>query len=361
MFKREKYHFLTTQVGYDRYTVPVFEAVVRNKCVPLLKTLLSSYCKNDCKFCAFRCERKTRRERWNPEELAQVTMKVWKDGKIQGLFLSSSVEKDPDQTVERKIETVQILRKMGFTAYVHLRLMPSVSRELIKQSVEIADRVGINIEFPRAEYYDDMKLFLNFKQDLIRRIKWLSHEINKVQKEGKCRAGLDSQMIVGASDETDREILEISEWMYKKLGARRVYYSAFEPVCQTPLENKPPENKWREYRLYQCSFLMQKYGFNVNEFVLNGLNKLPLNEDPKFLIAKNSELCVDVNDAGLEELIRVPGIGLQTARRIISARESGIKFRDFKQLKRFCMLNRSLPFLKISSDYQKTLNNFIHR
>lgn len=194
-----------------------------------------------------------------PEELANVTMKVRKMRKIKGLFLSFSVEKDPSISVEKEIETVKILREKGFIDYVHLRLMPGVDIDLIKQSVEIADRVGINIEFPRKEHYDDMKISLDFRQDLIKRIRILAHEISKAQKQGKCRAGLDTRMVVEASSETDKQILEASDWFYHKLNARRVYFSAFEPIKNTPLERKTKEERWREYRLYQCSFLIQKY------------------------------------------------------------------------------------------------------
>jgi predicted DNA-binding helix-hairpin-helix protein len=359
MLKRDKWRFLTTMVGYDKYTVPIYEASARNKCVPLLKTLMSSYCMNNCKFCAFRAERKTIRERWTPEELAKVTLKMWKEGKIQGLFLSSSVEKDPNLVVEREIRTVEILRENGFTAYCHLRIMPSTDRELIKRSVEIADRVGINIEFPRKGYYDDMKIFLDFRQDLIRRIKWLSHEIQKAQKEGKCKAGLDTQMIVGASNETDKEILEMTDWLYHKLKARRVYFSAFEPIKNTPLENKVSENKWREYRLYQSSFLLQKYGFHVKDFVFHE-DMLQLNYDPKFLIANQSGLFVDINDAEFKELIKVPGIGIETAKKIASLRNSGVRFRSIKQLKKVGVIAaRALPFIKLGSSFQKRLNSFL--
>jgi predicted DNA-binding helix-hairpin-helix protein len=352
MYKREKWHFLTTNVGYDKYTVPIFEASARNKCVPLLKTLMSSFCQNNCKFCAFRAERKTVRERWLPEELARVTMKVWKAGRIKGLFLSSSVEKDPSATVEKEIEAVEFLRRQGFTAYVHLRMMPGVDVDLIKQSVEIADRVGINIEFPRAEYYDDMKIFLDFRQDLIKRMRILAHEVDRAQKQGKCKAGLDTQMIVGASNETDKQILQISDWLYRKLKARRVYFSAFEPIKNTPLENKPAENRWREYRLYQCSFLLQKYNYHAKDFVLDDFDNLPVNQDPKFLIAKKSELRVDVNNASYEELIKVPGIGLQTAKNILSNRP----IKNLQQLRQLGVLNRALQFLDFKRDIQTNLN-----
>lgn len=357
-YKREKWTRLVLNSGLDRYTVPIFYACARSKKVPLLKTLMSSFCSNNCKFCAFRCERKIERERWEPEELAKVTLKLWKTGKIQGLFLSSCVEKDPDNMVEREIETVKILRSLNFTAYIHLRLMPGTSKELIKQAVELADRVGINIEFPRAEYYDDMKIFLDFKQDIIRRLKFLANEVKKAQREAKCRAGLDTQLIVGASNETDKEILEVSEWLYKNLGARRVYFSAFEPIKNTPLENKKPENKLREYRLYQSSFLIQNYGFKAKDFILDEFDKLPLNEDPKFLIASKNEIEVDINEANFEELIKVPGIGIETAKRIIKQRNSGVKF-DIEKLKKAgVIIKRALPFIRIGSVSQTNLANF---
>lgn len=351
VYKREKWSHLVVNSGFDKYTVPIFSACAGSRKMPLLKTLMSSYCQNDCRFCSFRCERKQKRDRWKPLELAKITMKLWKMGKIQGLFLSSSVDKDPDLVVEKQIETVKILRNIGFNEYIHLRLMPSTSKDLIKQSVEIADRVGINIEFPKAEYYDDMKIFLDFKQDLIRRLKWLSHEIIKAKKEGKCRSGLDTQMIVGASNETDKEILRVSEWLYNKLNCHRVYYSTFEPMVNTPLEDRPAENRWREYRLYQCSFLIQKYGYKAKEFVLKD-DMLSLEIDPKILIARHSGLMIDVNDAGFNELIRVPGIGIKAANNIIEKRP----IRNLQQLKRIGVLSRALPFIKVGKQIQTSLS-----
>jgi len=348
--KRQKWSHLVINSGLDTYTIPIFYACAGSRKVPLLKTLMSSYCKNDCKFCVFRCERGMKRDRWKPSELAKVAMKLWKMKKIQGLFLSSCVEREADFVVEKELETVRILRRMGFDGYTHIRLMPGVSKDLIKQSVEIADRVGINIEFPKAEHYNDMKIFLDFRQDIIKRVKLLAREIKKAQKEGKCKAGLDSQIVVGASNETDKEILEITDWLYHRLDARRTYFSAFEPVKNTPLENKPAESKWREYRLYQCSFLIQKYNYHSKEFILNE-DMLPLNFDPKLLIAKHSGLRVDINDAKFEELIRVPGIGIKTAENIIEKRP----IKNFVQLKKLGVCSKSIPFLEVNKEIQKTL------
>jgi len=346
---------LTISCSYDKHTVPIFRACAGNRKVPLFKTLLSNNCSNDCKFCAFRCERKTLREKWEPLEFAKVAYELWRLKKIEGVFISSSVEKDPDFTVEKEIQSIQILRRMGFTDYIHFKLMPGVSRDLIKKAAEISDRIGINIELPNKTHYEDMKLYLSFVQDVRKRLEWTAREVEKLQKDGKCKAGLDSQMIVGTSDETDKEIIEISDWLYHKLNAQRVYYSRFEPVKNTPLENKKPENPWREYRLYQSSFLLRDYGFEAKNFVFDEDYRLDLNQDPKFLIAKNQGLLVDINDARYEELIKIPGIGLKTAQKIIENRP----IKNFFALKRFgVILKKATPFIEVSGIHQTSLSNW---
>lgn len=362
LFKRDKWRSLTVAAGYDKVSVPIFEAAGRGCKIPLLKTLMSSHCSNDCKFCAFRAGRRVHRDRWTPDELANATMYAWKRRQIQGLFLSSSVERDPDQMVENELEAVRLLRSRGFDAYVHLKIMPGVNFDLIKQAVQVADRVGINIEFPKAEHFDDMKIFLDFRQDVLKRMRLLAHEIRKAQKEGRCKAGLDSQMVVGAAGETDREIIEASDWMYNKLGARRVYYSTFNPVRETPLEHLPPESKWREYRLYQCSFLLQQFGFkrsDFTKFVLDGDGMLDLRHDPKLLYAAKNELSVNVNSAGFEELVKVPGIGVETANRILESRGLGARFVNGCELRNVgVILKRAAPFIELGSR-QTRLHSFV--
>lgn len=362
LLKRDKWRFLTTAVGRDKIEVPVFESAGRGCKIPLLKTLMSSHCQNNCKFCAFRAERRTRRERWQPEQLANVTMKVWKQRRIRGLFLSSSVDKGPNRMVEAQIETARLLRSRGFTDYIHLRVMPGTDYDLIKQSVQLADRIGINIEFPSAEHYNDMKIFLNFKQDILKRIRLLAREIKKAQDAGKCKAGLDSQMVVGASNESDKEIIKVSDWLYNKLHARRVYYSCFEPIAHTPLEDKPPENRWREYRLYQSSFLLQQYGLRFKDFanfILDDNDMLDLQRDPKIVYAVRNEVCVDINSADFKDMIKVPGIGVQTANHILECRALGAKFNNEKDLKRIGVITkRALPFVIIKSSLQRRLDQF---
>lgn len=354
--KRNKWYFLTTQVGYDKYTVPIYKSSARNRCVPLLKTLMSSFCSNNCKFCAFRCERRTVRERWESEELAKITMKLWKMRKIEGLFLSSAVEGDPDHIMEKELKTIELLRNMGFTSYIHIRVMPGTSRDLIRRAAELSDRIGLNIEMPTKEHYDDMKLYLTFIQDVVRRLKWIAKEVERSQKEGKCEAGLDSQMVIGASDETDREIIKMSDWLYNELNAQRVYYSRFSPVKNTPLQDKEPENPWREYRLYQSSFLLRDYGFETKDFVFDDNDHLNLKQDPKFLIAKESDLMIDINNTSFEELIKVPGIGLKTAHKIVENRP----IKDLTTLRSIgVILKRASPFIEVNGTHQSRLSKWI--
>jgi len=358
VFKRQKWFTLTIPCEKERHTLPIFRASAGGcRTVPLFKTLLTNKCRNNCKFCALRCERRINRDSWKPDEFAKIAMKLWKMKKIKGVFLSSSVERDPNYTVEQEIEAIDNLRQMGFTEYVHLKVMPGVDRELIKRAAELSDRIGINIEFPSKEHYEDNKLYLNFVQDIVRRLKWISKEVQKLQKEEKCKAGLDTQMVVGASDETDEEIIKISGWIYQKLKARRVYYSRFDPIKNTPLENKEPENPWREYRLYQASFLLRDYNFKSHNFVFNDNDRLNLREDPKFSIAKENELIVDINNAEFEDLIRVPGIGLKTAKKIIDSRP----IKNVSILKSVGVITkRAIPFIELNNIHQTRLTKWVN-
>ena len=336
---RDKWFFLTVGSRWDRSTVPIYEASAGGRCVPLLKTLLTSMCTNDCRYCIFRAGRRCPREMWQPEELAKVTFKLWVEGRITGLFLSSSLFKDPDYTTERQLEVLRRLRDMGYTGYIHLKLMPGVSRHYIREAVELADRVGINMEAPNRDIFSEICPSKgSFEEAITKRLEWIVDEVKRTErlrrdssvKFGFGRAGIDTQMIVGAVEDDDMEYLKASWWLYKKLGLRRVYYSGFEPIPETPLETRPPCPPYREYRLYQCSFLIRDYGFKLEELtqLLNDEGLLP-NIDPKLLYAKrHPELFpIDLNETSYREMVKVPGIGPLTARRIINARRvSRIKY-----------------------------------
>ncbi|MCD6243063.1 helix-hairpin-helix domain-containing protein [Candidatus Bathyarchaeota archaeon] len=332
--RRDKWYFLTLGAKWDRAVVPIYEAAARGKCVPLLKTLLTSHCKNDCKYCAFRAERKCLRTAWNPQKLAEITMHLWSQGKIRGLFLSSSVAKDPDHITEKQLEVLNNLRSMGYSGYIHLRIMPGTSRHYIREAVKLADRVGVNLEAPNSDIFDELCPDKGgFKEAILKRLDWIIEEVISLKRRGEVkgrkfgfsRAGIDTQLIVGAVEDNDLQHIRTTEWLYKKLGLRRVYYSGFEPIPQTPLEKRPTCPPWREYRLYQASFLIRDYGITSKELetILNDKGFLP-NMDPKRVLAKiNPEIFpVDLNTASFYEIVRIPHIGPTTAKKILEARKT---------------------------------------
>ena len=332
--RRDKWYFLTLGAKWDRAVVPIYEAAARGKCVPLLKTLLTSHCKNDCKYCAFRAERKCLRTAWNPQKLAEITMHLWSQGKIRGLFLSSSVAKDPDHVTEKQLEVLNNLRSMGYSGYIHLRIMPGTSRHYIREAVKLADRVGVNLEAPNSDIFDELCPDKGgFKEAILKRLDWIIEEVISLKRKGEVkgrkfgfsRAGIDTQLIVGAVEDNDLQHIRTTEWLYKKLGLRRVYYSGFEPIPQTPLEKRPTCPPWREYRLYQASFLIRDYGITSKELetILNDKGFLP-NMDPKRVLAKiNPEIFpVDLNTASFHEIVRIPHIGPTTAKKILEARKT---------------------------------------
>ena len=332
--RRDKWYFLTLGAKWDRAVVPIYEAAARGRCVPLLKTLLTSHCKNDCKYCAFRAERKCLRTAWNPQKLTEITMHLWSQGKIRGLFLSSSVAKDPDHVTEKQLEVLNNLRSMGYSGYIHLRIMPGTSRHYIREAVRLADRVGVNLEAPNSDIFDELCPDKGgFKEAILKRLDWIIEEVISLKRKGEVkgrkfgflRAGIDTQLIVGAIEDNDLQHIRTTEWLYKKLGLRRVYYSGFEPIPQTPLEKRPTCPPWREYRLYQASFLIRDYGITSKELetILNDKGFLP-NMDPKRVLAKiNPEIFpVDLNTASFHEIVRIPHIGPTTAKKILEARKT---------------------------------------
>jgi len=359
--RRDKWYFLTLGAKWDRAVVPIYEAAARGKCVPLLKTLLTSQCKNDCKYCAFRAERRCLRTSWNPQKLAEITMHLWNQGKIRGLFLSSSVSKDPDFVTERQLEVLSNLRNMGYSGYIHLRIMPGTSRHYIKEAVKLADRIGVNLEAPNNEIFNELCPDKGgFKEAILKRLNWIVDEIKtlkrneeaKRRKFGFSRAGIDTQLIVGAVEDNDLQHIKTTEWLYKKLGLRRVYYSGFEPVPQTPLEKRPSCPPWREYRLYQASFLIRDYGITSKELenIVNDKGFLP-NVDPKQVLARiNSEIFpLNLNTATFYEIVRIPHVGPTTAKKILEARKTKpIKYsKDLEKILGSALTRKILQYVEV--------------
>ena len=312
--------------------MPIFEAAARGRCVPLLKTLFTSHCTNSCNYCQFRAGREFERQSWNEEKLAGVTMHLWKERKIIGLFLSSSVFKDPDLVTERQLCVLRKLRIMGYTGYIHLRLMPGVSRHYVREAVELSDRVGVNLEAPSAESFQELCPDKGgYKEAVLKRLEWVVEEVQRAKsswfdsKFGYGKSGVDTQMIVGAVGENDWAHLETTMWLYRSLGLKRVFYSGFKPVNNTPFEDKPSCPSYREHRLYQCSFLFRDYKFSIKDFVdvVDDDGFLP-NEDPKALFAKNNMdlFPLNLNEANYYDILKIPRIGPVMAKRIILLRKT---------------------------------------
>ncbi|MBU0762065.1 MAG: helix-hairpin-helix domain-containing protein, partial [Candidatus Altiarchaeota archaeon] len=283
-------------------------------------------------------------------ELARVFMHLYLRNYVEGLFLSSAVCRDSDSTTEKMIEAVQLLRREhNFQGYIHFKILPGVDRSLVKQASELSDRLSINLEAPNSSRLTEISDMKDYNCDIIRRQKYI--------REVLPPAGQTTQLVVGSSDESDLEILETAVWEYEKIGLKRVYYSAFSPVEGTPLQDKVRTPLERERRLYNVDFMMRKYGIELAEFrdIMEDYH-LPKG-DPKVHLARNHfDAPVDVNEAPYGELVRVPGIGPQSAKRILQVRSEGTKLTKRTQLHSIgVVLRRADPFLKIAGAVQTRL------
>ncbi|MFQ5821479.1 MAG: putative DNA modification/repair radical SAM protein [Candidatus Heimdallarchaeota archaeon] len=332
------------------------------RCVSLFKTLYTNVCTFDCKYC-MNSTCSTRRNKvghysYTPNELATIFMKLYLRNYVEGLFLSSGIKGDVDKTMEDLLESVQILRtKYRFRGYIHLKILPGASYEHIRQAVEWADRVSINVEAPSASRLSEIAGVKDYRNDILRRQTW----IQGLQKQGMLPAGQTTQFIVGAGNETDLEILNQLKWEYNHLGLKRGYFSVFDPVAGTPLESRAAVPHWREHRLYQFDWLMRVYKFDFSELkqVLTE-DGLLLNADPKRLLAKMTlDRPIDINDGTYNELLKVPGIGPKSASRINRLQETGVKIKSYEQLKRIgVVLRRASPFIVVNGKFQETLDKW---
>jgi len=287
--------------------------------VPLLKVLLSNACKNDCLYCATRCSRDLPRASFHPQELARLTVELRQAGLIEGLFLSSGIVGDADSTMARMIETVEILRQEHrFRDYVHLKLLPGASDAAIHRAAQLADRLSVNLEAPNPERLQRICPGKDFRRDLVKTLR----RAHQIIEPAQVRAGLTTQFVVGAAEETDRELLATTLRLLDELGLRRCYFSGLRPVPDTPLESREATPLAREHRLYQVEFLLRCYGFELEELVLDENDMLPLDRDPKLAaaLARPELFPMEVNSAQRWELIRVPGIGPTSLERILATR-----------------------------------------
>ena len=315
------------------------------RCISLLKVLMTNCCVYDCKYCVNRRSNDTRRATFTPKELADLTIQFYRRNYIEGLFLSSGVLKSPDYTTLRMIESLRILRQeYGFNGYVHAKAIPGTSPELVGQLGYLADRLSVNIELPSQKGLaalapDKTKSAILAPMRLIQ-----EHGRQNKEELVKYRhtpafapAGQSTQLIVGATEDSDRHILHLTESLYDRYQLKRVFYSAYVPVVENPLlpalHTKPP--LLREHRLYQADWLLRFYGFRAEELLDDAHPNFDPMLDPKcyWAVTHPEQFPVEIMTADLERLLRVPGIGPTGARRILSARRTGLlQFEDLHKM-----------------------------
>lgn len=292
------------------------------RCVSLFKTLYTNYCTHQCNYCinASCCSRKPRRFTYTPQELAGLTMSLYRCNYIEGLFLSSGSGRDEDSVMEHMLETVRLLRKRcGFQGYVHLKILPGSSFSHIQEAMELSDRVSINLEACSAGRMSEISPTKNYENDILLRQRYIRDLMDKT----RLPAGQTTQMVVGAAGESDREIFSQTIREYREMEVKRAYYSAFSPQSGTPFQDRSPQPLWREHRLYQMDWLYRVYGYSPQEIDLafDPEGFLPDADPKKVLAASLLDSCLDPNSASFRELIRVPGIGPLSARRIVALRK----------------------------------------
>ena len=305
------------------------------RCVTLLKVLLSNDCSYECKYCVNRRSNDVRRATFEPRELSELTIGFYRRNYIEGLFLSSAVLGSPDRTTERMIETLRILREEHrFNGYIHAKAIPGTSPELVTRLGLLADRLSVNIELPSEAALRTLAPNKT-KRAILAPMRQIRDEVIESKTElVKYRsaprfapAGQATQLIVGASGESDRHILRLTEALYQRYRLRRVFYSAYVPVAEHALlpsrDTKPP--LLREHRLYQADWLLRFYGFRAGELLDESQPDFDPRLDPKCCWAlRHPEFFpVEVNRADYETLLRVPGMGIVSARRILVARRTG--------------------------------------
>lgn len=365
----EKMKILTDSAQYDlcdyvshnkssQVNLPgIYEAIGHNGCkIPLFKTLLTNECKNDCKYCINQSKRDFTRLELSPEELARAFLGYYNRGLVNGLFLSSGISGDVDSTMEKQIETVHLLRnKYGYDDYIHLKVVPGASKDSIARAMALANRVSINIEAATPSGLAELSSTKDYNKDILKRLSWINSLENKSTTYPNSTH--TTQLIVGANDESDKEILTRMEKIYKKSDLKRTYFSAFMPIEETELQNKEACSTDRTAKLYNADSLLNDYNYKVKELVFDENDKLSLTQDPKISAAKNMNIFpVEINSAPFVELIRVPGIGVKSAREIISIRKK-MPFSNKEQLRKLgVVVDRAEPYIKISGEYQTTFD-----
>ena len=378
------------------------------RCISLLKVLFTNRCVYDCEYCVNRRSADVERVSFEPEELARLTIEFYRRNYIEGLFLSSAVDRSPDYTAERILESLRLLRhKYGFAGYIHAKVIPGTSQELLHAIGLEADRLSVNIEMPTSrslemfapqkkpkqifapmrqitnsliernalkgpgsmfkgqdinspENYLNGSGMLSVNGDVLRENQNYEYGETAALTKGRPRkevfapAGQTTQMIIGAGQETDLQILTTTENLYHTFKMKRVYYSAYVPVVSSPIlpERGTLPPLAREHRLYQADWLLRFYGFNANELLDDSNPDLDPDVDPKVTWALRhlDQFPVEINKASMDMLLRIPGVGNISARRIVRQRRvRAVRYEDLKKMG--VVLKRAKHFLTCSGKY----------
>ena len=336
------------------------------RCISLLKILFTNSCIYDCKYCINRSSNDVPRATFTPREVADLTINFYKRNYIEGLFLSSAVIRNPDYTMEQIIQTVSILRnEYNFNGYIHCKTIPGCSKELIDKLGVLVDRMSINIELPSNE---SLKLLAPQKEKtgILTPMKYISDNI-KINTLDKSKfkkhfvpAGQTTQLIVGATNESDLKILKLSESLYKKINLKRVYYSAYVSINNDknlPSLESPP--LLRENRLYQADWLLRFYGFTADELLNESHPNFNTLLDPKcdWALRNIDKFPIEINRADFFTLLRIPGIGVISAKKIIKARRNfELNFDNLKHLG--VVLKRAKYFITCKGKYYTDVYKF---
>lgn len=343
------------KVGNTAFSGICHSFTADGRCVSLLKILLSNKCSYDCLYCVNRRSNDIPRASATPDEICSLVMNFYKRNYIEGLFLSSAIEKSPNHTMELLLETVRRLRKLyAFNGYIHLKGIPGADPVLLEQAGRLVDRMSFNIELPSerslkllAPQKSKVSIFTPMKQTA------LQYQTAKNERNNRfLPAGQTTQMIVGASPESDGIILRLTEGLYKKFSLKRVYYSSYIPAnFKTSLLPTRPTSLLREHRLYQADWLLRFYGFSADE-ILDENENLDESVDPKCHWAlKHMELFpLEVNVAPPELLARVPGIGFRSVEKIIRARRyTKLDFADLYKMR--VVVKRAVHFITCNGKF----------
>ena len=328
--------------------------------IPIMRTMQTSACERNCFYCPFQAGRNYRRVSFEPQELASAFDQMQRKKLVEGLFLSSGIIGGGAKTMDKMLDTVEILRRdYEYGGYIHLKVIPGAETAQIEQAARLADRLSINLEAANENRLPTLAPKKDFLKELLPPLYWVRQNRHTLGPWVK-PPSLSTQFVVGPAGETDQELLITADTLYQRAGLSRAYYSAFKPVAGTTFEDRPRTSPLREHRLYQADWLLRFYEFQMDELPFDEGGNLPLSRDPKLIWAGTnlSQQPLEINRASRRELLRIPGIGPKSADAILAARRQG-RICDLSQLRQIgIQTNKAAPFILLNGrrpEYQLQL------